>query len=412
MNVARLLAFVLCWGAGATLPWDGAPRGVDAAQVQATHGSASRTPLELVERWRAEGAAKGSSHSNVVSIGDLDGDGVREVIAQRTDLGSGAAGQAWVRYGASGKLRQVLGSGSLSFGLSLASVGDCDGDGLEEVLVVDGDESFDQVGGVGAMLLSTASGNPLQRWSDENGMGRRVLGLSDIDGDGAGDCGIQFGGEAGFVLLSGRSGGAIAWPDGDRLRARLEARLLARVADCDADGVNDFTCATKDGELVLVSGAARRALWTRPAFDGDWVIQESIAPTGDLDGDGFADLAAIEWNSGLDPSPVWRVVALSGRDGRTVRTHELSAPQGDTIALATLGGRAGASGSMLAIAARADEHRELVVWSPREDVVLHRQRLDASAKLAGLGELDGALLFAAADAAGEIRAYELRRAAR
>ncbi len=156
---------------------------------------------------------------SVASLGDLDGDGVGDLAvgAWFDDDGGGDRGAVWVLFlntdgtvkshqkisdtegGFSGRLDSVD-----QFGISLASLGDLDGDGIGDLAVgadLDDDGGIAR-GAVWVLFLNTdGTVKPHQKISDTEGgftgilddrdlFGCSVASLRDLDGDGVGDLAV------------------------------------------------------------------------------------------------------------------------------------------------------------------------------------------------------------------------------
>jgi len=176
---------------------------------------------------------------HVAAVSDLDGDGRRDLLVGAPSA-RGAAGLAGAAYAISAADGRVLHAWSGAhpygeFGQVVAAAGDLDGDGLDEVIVAEprraapGDETL-LAGEVS--VFSGKSGERLFHWvSPTPGelYGRIVAGAGDVDGDGTPDVvigapwssahGLEKSGR--IELRSGKSGAVLAEATGDRQEAWL-----------------------------------------------------------------------------------------------------------------------------------------------------------------------------------------------
>ncbi len=126
---------------------------------------------------------------SVASVGDLDGDGLGEILVGAPFADNG--GRAYRFSGANGLLVQVFTGGASSdrFGRSVAGAGDVNGDGSLDLLV--GDDEDDAPGANGGTLwvYSGADHSNLFRILGEGGsyFGHDVAGAGDINADGRSD---------------------------------------------------------------------------------------------------------------------------------------------------------------------------------------------------------------------------------
>ena len=197
----------------------------------------------------AAGDALGIS---VAGAGDVDGDGFADVIAGASgddDNGSGS-GSARVVSGQTGAtLLTLLGStASEFFGIAVDGAGDVDGDGFDDLLVgVPGDGTNGAFAG-SARLFSSGGALMHEFFGDVAGVffGVSVAGLGDVDGDGLSDVliggylsgvGVQAAGMA--RVYRGLAGTALCSLYGDSKKDHLGFAVGA-AGDVDGDGRADL----------------------------------------------------------------------------------------------------------------------------------------------------------------------------
>ena len=200
------------------------------------------------------------------------------------------------------------------FGLAVASAGDVDGDGLAELLVGAPDAGDHGQGGFyyfSGATLRDASGSIAAADADgqsagtgwDDGLGRTLTGGEDFDGDGFDE--IVVGQAYGARLFDGASYasdpfGAVPsslWTATDQVVVHL-------LPDVDGDGLADLLLgepgsASEAGKAYLVLGSyAGLGTSTNPEYDSDATIagEETGAMLGyavggaDVDGDGLSEL--------------------------------------------------------------------------------------------------------------------------
>lgn len=185
-------------------------------------------------------------------------------------------------------------------GAAVAVVGDLDADGVDDVLAQAGN---------GALLhaLSGATGATILTMPDTVGsdFGRAVARMPDVNGDGVPDFvvgtpGFASGGASSIGRAELRSGatGAPLWTV---LGVGTSARLgdaVAEIGDIDADGTPDvgvgapgntgLGSSTTFGYALVLSGATGATLRSYASPPG-YTVGRAIAKVGDVDGDGFVD---------------------------------------------------------------------------------------------------------------------------
>lgn len=194
-----------------------------------------------------------------------------------------------------------------AFGVSVAGLGDVDGDGIGDLIV--GAPANDNQGSDSGMarVFSGASGAILCSF-DGSSQGQRfgysVAAPGDVDNDGRADLLIGAplddanGPDSGTAyVLSGMSGAVLFTLHGDGANDNF-GYAVAGVGDVDADGRPDFAVGApfatvfgnQPGRVRVYSGLNAAVLFTFVGTATNDQFGESVAGAGDVDGDGRPDL--------------------------------------------------------------------------------------------------------------------------
>lgn len=250
--------------------------------------------------------------ASLAVVGDLDDDGAPDFAVGDPK----GAGRAWVLSGVDGEVIHAFRgeAGGVLLGGSVCGPGDLDGDGVDDVLVGAMGVPGSTPGGVHA--YSGASGEELWRTAvdadgckriwDSAGFGPALCALGDLDGDGAreiavgsSDAAVDGVAHGAVRILDGASGEVLHTLVGGR-SGRGFGCALALGPDLDGDGVRDLAIgapvldtgegALPSGEVHLVSAATRETIRVvRPPAPNQGA-GFTLAFVADRDGDGLEDL--------------------------------------------------------------------------------------------------------------------------
>ncbi len=222
--------------------------------------------------WKRDGGPGENLGSAVGNLGDVNGDGVPDVVVGAQSAGPNQGGEAYVYSGVDGALIHTLRPAeperAAFFGQFFASgAGDVDGDGVGDAFVGD----YAGLGGAGeTYIFSGATGETLHRFTgfdadDGFGPGR---GVPDVNGDGHADIliGAFFDGDGApaagkAYLFSGRSGALLRTITSTRAGVQFGVDAIS-TGDTNGDGLTDYliTAAgeslsgTGIGETYLIAG--------------------------------------------------------------------------------------------------------------------------------------------------------------
>lgn len=219
-----------------------------------------------------------------------------------------------------------------ALGATLTAVGDVDGDGLADFAAgaPDGVLALNVFGRGQAVVHSSRTGMELHSWwglGSTDGFGASVAGIGDADGDGIPD--VAVGTRVftnGYVrIYSGATGGLlqhIAAPAGDD----GFGWSLAPGGDLDGDGHADFAVGargadpagrTNAGRVLVYSGLTFQPILSLDGTVNNLFLGKTVAGGQDADGDGTPDFLAH--GNGAGPGSVH---LFSGRTGQQLRQHD------------------------------------------------------------------------------------------
>ena len=259
---------------------------------------------------------------SVSDAGDVDGDGVSDVLAGAPNRTSG---RLWVFSGVDGHvIHEVAGvADGDALGEAVSLVDDVDGDGFADV-AAGGRGHADGAGRV--VLISGADGGLLREWVGQpsDALGTGLAPIEDLDGDGiadlivgAADAGAEGRGAVwvystgtGQPLLGPLEPGPMGWD--------LGLWFVGSVGDIDDDAIpdvfaGDFAANGGSGLALVFSGADGRELLRFTGEGGEGLGCGRGA--GDIDADGVPDLAIGSWQHNGGSAAGGRVTVYSGVDG-------------------------------------------------------------------------------------------------
>jgi hypothetical protein len=303
----------------------------------------------------------------VATAGDVNGDGYDDVIigAHRYDHGEGDEGRAFVYYGSPSGPEAVPAwtaeshQSGASFGNSVATAGDVNGDGYADVIV--GARSYDAGAineGRAFVYHGSAAGlSATPDWAAESDQaeaffGYAVAAAGDVNGDGYGDVVVGAylfdGGETdegrAFAYHGSPSGLAAnpAWTaESDQAGASFGASV-ATTGNVNGDGYADVIVGahaydggqTDEGRAYLYRGSAfgltAGPAWTAEGDQANANYGWSVATAGDVNGDGYSDV--VVGSNRFDSGQV--------NEGRAFAYRDLRSGSSNTAVLEP--GRAGA----------------------------------------------------------------------
>jgi len=274
--------------------------------------------------WFTEHDLEFTQTRGIASIDDVDGDGLRDVavIALHSFLGgrctllSGASGASigWFEPSAASNaaFRGVWG------------LGDVDGDGVSDLLVQWTDFTH--------RVVSGASPYPvLYEVPGSSGYAERATRLDDVDGDGVDDFAVRYGFFAvSPVNVHSAATGAILYtiPFGLGL-ASIDDVDGDGIGDfCMTGGLPAFLLGRQHSVVSVLSGADGEMVWERPSPAPESSFGFHVGAGGDVNGDGSADVVVVESAPPYSNRVIMRV--LDGRTGAVLRDIDRAdgTPQG------------------------------------------------------------------------------------
>ena len=297
--------------------------------------------------WAADGQPGDQLGSGLEGIGDTNGDGIPDVAAS----GPAGPGVAYIYDGRNGHVLQTFRSSRKDelFGNHISGAGDVNADGFSDVIVGAPGKPGAQRNPGHAYIYSGKDGSLLRTLSGErpgDSFGSTVAGFSS-GGHRLLVVGAANGGttQHGRVYVYRDAANKPSFTiDADSAGHALGEMFVSVVGDVDGDGFPDIyasdwsneAAGPSTGRVYVYSGRTGERLLVLTGENSGDGFGTSSSVTGDVDGDGHADLLVGAWQYGQAAVSGGRAYLYSGVNGRIIRTFTCR-NAGDTFGFDAVG---------------------------------------------------------------------------
>lgn len=285
-------------------------------------------PVKVVREW--DGEASGDQFGWIArNIGDVDGDGIPDVVTSAPTSGAGGdkAGRVYVY---STKTRVLLwhadGDAGDQLGTGLDAAGDTNGDGIPDVIAGAPNAGYAKVysGRDGRVLLTLSDGQA------GDSFGQHTTGIGDVNHDGCADLivGAPANGAGGkdagrAYVYSGKDGARLFTLTGEGAGDRFGSSVGGVTAGGTTLVIVGAPAAgpSKHGRTYVYAGLTHTPRFVIDAdATGRALAGMFVSVPGDVDGDGVPDVYASDWANAAKGPSTGRVYVYSGSDGHQILT--------------------------------------------------------------------------------------------
>ena len=284
--------------------------------------------VKIVREW--DGESSNDQFGWIArNIGDVDGDGVPDVVTSAPTSGAGGenAGRIYVYSTKTGKLLwSADGKPGDQLGTGVEAAGDTNGDKIPDVIASAPGGGYAKVysGRDGRVLLTVKAEGP------KDDFGRHAAGVGDVNHDGFADIivGAPHNGAGGenagrAYVYSGKDGHILLTLTGERAGDGFGSAVAGFA---DKQHTLLLVGAPKAGPKQTGRTYVYEALNAKPKFtiesdeSGGALGAMFLSVPGDVDGDGVPDAYASDWANGAKGPMTGRVYVYSGKDGHALLT--------------------------------------------------------------------------------------------